>query len=273
MHNLKYNYTLRENAISFLKKKLLAIFKTHSIYPSTGLYDITLKSSNSFPHSSGIASSASAFAALAKIAAQISPTPLPDNEISHYARLGSGSACRSIKNGWALWGKHTRFNNSSDRYAIPYPKSIHKNFNQIQDSIIIVDSGQKAVSSSKGHSLIMNHPFAKNRFEQARQNLATLAIYIENGDWEGFGEIVEWEALTLHALMMSSQPYYILMKPDTLKIIEEVWVWRKETKIPIFFTLDAGANLHLIYQHTDRQKAKAFISSLQKEVIHNELCG
>ena len=239
--------------------------------PEVKLYDITLQSHNSFPHSSGIASSASAFAALAQIAAQLSTIPLSKNEISHYARLGSGSACRSTQNGWSLWGKHTGFAKSSDHYAIPYPKTIHKNFDAIQDSVIIVDSDEKVVSSSQGHRLIENHPFAKNRFKCAHQNLKKLSQSLESGDWETFGKIVETEALMLHAMMMTSNPYYILMAPDTLKIIKSVWTLRKEEKSPLFFTLDAGANIHLIYPYAYREKASSFIESFKRRVVYNEI--
>ena len=110
-----------------------------------------------------------------------------------------------------------------------------------------MDEGQKQVSSTTGHGLMHEHPFAKHRFKQAHTNLDKLITVLEKGDLEGFIEIVEREALTLHAMMMTGQPYFMLMKPDTLSIIEKVWAFRKSTKTPLCFTLDAGANVHLLY--------------------------
>jgi diphosphomevalonate decarboxylase len=110
-----------------------------------------------------------------------------------------------------------------------------------------VDKGEKVVSSTIGHDLMNGHAFAKARFEQAHENLTTLKKALEKGDLETFIKITESEALTLHAMMMTSHPYFILMKPQTLSIIEEIWAFRKETQIPVCFTLDAGANVHLLY--------------------------
>ena len=75
-----------------------------------------------------------------------------------------------------------------------------------------------------------------------------------------YGKITESEALTLHAMMMTSMPYFILMKPNTLEIINRIWKFRKETKIPVCFTLDAGANVHLLYPENTTQKVLDFIN-------------
>ena len=104
-----------------------------------------------------------------------------------------------------------------------------------------------------------NHPYAEKRFEQAHTNLSALKKVLENGNLNEFIKIVESEALTLHAMMMTSMPYFILMKPNTLEIINKIWKFRNETNIPICFTLDAGANVHVLYPENVSETVLQFI--------------
>ena len=104
-----------------------------------------------------------------------------------------------------------------------------------------------------------NHPYAERRFEQAHENLDQLIAIFESGDLEEFIKVVESEALTLHSMMMTSMPYFILMKPNTLQIINAIWKFRNETKIPVCFTLDAGANVHVLYPENDSATVLQFI--------------
>jgi len=215
--------------------------------------DLRIDTHNSFPHSSGIASSASGLSALALCLLDLRQQASGKEEedffrtASHWARLGSGSASRSVYGPLVLWGRHSAFAESNDTYAIPYPDELHPSFNQVGDCILLVEQGQKSVSSSAGHRLMEGHAFAEARFQQAGQNLSALKEILRAGDWEAFGIMLESEALTLHAMMMSSKPYYLLMKPDTLRWIEALWAWRREKALPLYFTLDAGANIHLLY--------------------------
>jgi diphosphomevalonate decarboxylase len=124
---------------------------------------------------------------------------------------------------------------------------------------LLVDKGEKQVSSTVGHDLMHNHPYSEQRFLQAHSNLSKIKSVLENGNLEEFIKIVESEALTLHAMMMSSFPYFILMKPNTLEIINKIWNYRNETKIPVCFTLDAGANVHVLYPENDRVAVLQFI--------------
>ena len=110
-----------------------------------------------------------------------------------------------------------------------------------------------------------NHPFAEQRFSQAHQNLSAIKHVLENGNLDEFIQIVESEALTLHAMMMTSMPYFILMKPNTLEIINKIWKFRNETKIPVCFTLDAGANVHILYPEN--------VSGAVLQFIKDELVG
>lgn len=230
---------------------------------------------NSFPHSSGIASSASGMSALALCLLSLSPEGKAMDEAaffqkaSEWARLGSGSASRSVYGPLGLWGKTADIAESSDEYAIPYAGKVNPIFKDFRDTILLVEKGQKAVSSTAGHGLMKGHPFAKQRFEQAHKNMADLQHFLAKGDLEAFGSLVESEALTLHAMMMTSQPYFILMKPNTLKIIEAVWAFRRETQKPLYFTLDAGANVHMLYPEAIEQEAMEFVNNELKGHLKN----
>jgi diphosphomevalonate decarboxylase len=106
-----------------------------------------------------------------------------------------------------------------------------------------------------------NHPFSKERYRQANQNLKELVAILKSGDLEKFILLTESEALTLHAMMMTSNPYFILMKEGTLSTIEKIWDFRTNSKIPLSFTLDAGANVHLLYPKDYQQSVMNFINS------------
>lgn len=243
------------------KAKIQKFFERIEKYcPYLKDYHFTIDTENTFPHSSGIASSASGMAALAmnimSLEKAINPSITDDyfyQKASFLARLGSGSACRSVKGNVVVWGEHAEIKGSSDLFGVEFPAKIHENFKNYQDTILLVDKGEKQVSSTVGHDLMHNHPFAEQRFAQAHDNLAKIKIVLETGNLDEFIKIVESEALTLHAMMMTSLPYFILMKPNTLEIINKIWRYRNETNIPVCFTLDAGANVHILYPENVRE--------------------
>jgi diphosphomevalonate decarboxylase len=229
-------------------------------------YHFVIRTENTFPHSSGIASSASGMSALAVCVMSLEKELNPDisdeffrKKASFLARLGSGSACRSIEGELVVWGSHPSIEDSSDLYGIPYPSPVHAVFRNYQDTILLVDKGEKQVSSSVGHNLMHGHPFAESRFQQAQNNLSKLTEIFSSGDLDEFIEVVESEALSLHAMMMCSRPYFILMRPNTLQIINRIWEFRKQNGVPVCFTLDAGANVHVLYPEKDRAEVLKFI--------------
>lgn len=233
-----------------------------------GKYIITTE--NTFPHSSGIASSASGFGAIAKclmnLDQQFSQVSSPEQSVkkaSFLARLGSGSACRSLYNGLVVWGKSDEVVGSSDLYATQYSDDdVHSVFKDFNDWVLLIHEGQKSVSSTVGHGLMNTNPYAERRFQEARENFVPLKKILQEGDLEGFIKLVEHEALTLHAMMMMSDPAFILMKTGTLAVINAIWDFRKETGLPLFFTLDAGANVHLLFPNNgEEDKIKAFIET------------
>ena len=234
-----------------------------------GDYSLKVDTVNSFPHSSGIASSASGLSALALCvvdAALALGAPLQESdarrEASILSRLGSGSASRSVYGGLVVWGATHSVPGSHDEYAVPYPHAVHPMFRTFRDVVMLVDVGQKAVSSTAGHALMERHPFAQQRFNQAHQHLSDLQSILRDGDLMPFLDLVESEALTLHGLMMSSQPSYILMRPNTLHIIEAIRAHRLSTGMPIGFTLDAGANVHVLFPAEVEQKAMDFVKQI-----------
>lgn len=249
------------------KPKILTFFERIRDYlPFLRAYHFVIETSNSFPHSSGIASSASGMAALSMCLMDMERQmdPIMDDNLFHakasfLARLGSGSACRSIKGSLVQWGKYEGIPQSSNLYGVQYPFETNPVFENYCDTILLVHKGEKQVSSTVGHQLMHGHPYAQNRFRQAHDNLDKLKPVFADGNLKEFIKIVESEALTLHAMMMTSMPYFILMKPDTLEIINKIWQYREVTKIPICFTLDAGANVHMLYPDNVKDKAQQFI--------------
>lgn len=109
------------------------------------------------------------------------------------------------------------------------------------------------------------NPYAERRFREAHENFAKLKNILKTGDLEGFIKLTEHEALTLHAMMMMSDPAFILMKTGTLEVINKIWDFRRITGLPLFFTLDAGANVHLLFPNDiESDKIKIFI---QQELL------
>lgn len=228
---------------------------------------LIISSSNSFPHSAGIASSASAFSTLAlcllDIELAITGNTLEQEDFhrkaSFLARLGSGSASRSLFGGFVLWGNSTDIENSSDEIAIKISSGIHPVFMTFQDTILIIDDQEKNTSSSVGHELMMDNPYSSIRFESAKRNISKLYKVLTRGTVNDFINIVEYEALSLHAMMLTSYPGYFLMQPKTIEVIKRVRAYRNQTKVPVGFTLDAGPNVHLLYPEKHKKEINSFI--------------
>jgi len=263
----------------FAEKISVYFNKIIDIFPFIKQLDFSIYSKNTFPHSAGIASSASGMSALAlalcDIENQYFNTFATKEEFfqkaSFIARLGSGSACRSIYGGLVSWGKIEEFKNTSDLFGNQVSDDINPIFKDYHDSILIVDSGEKKVSSTIGHNLMKSNPFSQSRFQQASDNMKLLKDALKSGDLDEFNRIVELEALTLHAMMMTSSPYYLLMKPNTVALIEKIWEFRNSTKVPVCFTLDAGPNIHLLYPHKHKNEVQSFVSSTLSELIVGDI--
>lgn len=227
---------------------------------------LKIESHNSFPHSSGIASSASSMSALIMCLLEIKykDGDIDLREASYLSRLASGSAARSVYPTMALWGKTSSLPESSDEYAIPIGEIINPVFKTYHDSILIVSSKEKSVSSRAGHSLMNNHPMAESRYATARKNTEDLLTILKQGDLEGFIRIAESEANQLHDLMATSTPSYTLKETNTIKIIDEILNFRKDTGLPVCYTLDAGPNVHLLYPDSCSDEIHTFIEEVLK---------
>lgn len=254
-------------------------------FPFIHQLDFKIHSKNTFPHSAGIASSASGMSAIALCLCDIERMYFDKfssdekffKKASYFARLGSGSACRSIYGGLVSWGEIEGCRNTSNLFGTQLTNNVDGVFVDFHDSILIVDAAQKKVSSTVGHSLMNSNPFSKGRFQQAANNMQRLLKVLSSGNLEEFVEVVESEALTLHSMMMTSNPYFLLMKPNTISIIEKIWEFRKDTEIQACFTLDAGPNIHLLYPDENKKEVRSFIESelmqftANNTVIHDEV--
>lgn len=246
------------------------------LFPFLKYGHLTIETSNSFPHSSGIASSASAMSALAvalcdlerMISGKSPADSLFYRKASVVSRLGSGSACRSVYPVAAIWGHCEAVDGSSDEWAAGLEGRVHPVFRAFHDDILIISPEEKSVSSSAGHGLMENNPFAPARYRQARERTGKLLDALQDGDLQTFGKITEDEALTLHALMMCSDPSYILMKEGSLSVINLVRQFRMDTRIPLYFTLDAGPNVHLLYPDEFEEPVSQFIAGELRSLCH-----
>ena len=257
------------------------LIDNQAFFPFINQLNLKVESRNSFPHSSGIASSASSMSAFVMCLLDIEYQfagiehqragnfSIVPQKASYFSRLASGSAARSVFPAMALWGKTEAYEGSSDEYAVSLADDIHPVFKTYHDSILIVSGETKSVSSRAGHALMEGNPYAPARYAQANENIKNLLAALRSGDLDTFINITESEALQLHALMMCSSPSFILMKPNTLNIINEIRTFRNETKIPLCFTLDAGPNVHLLYPDSEAKQVVKFI----KKTLSNYCVG
>jgi len=258
----KRNFAFEEKTVKFFDS-------LSEIFPFVNQLKFVIRSKNTFPHSAGIASSASGMSVLATVLCDLERqyfgTLQDENDFlrkaSYIARLGSGSASRSVYGGLVIWGETEDVPETSDFYGFPVNEGIHDVFKNYQDTILLVDAGEKKVSSRVGHGLMKSNPYAGERFSDARKNLSKLLRALRSGDTGTFIRITESEALTLHAMMMTSQPYFLLMKPNTLQIIERIFAFREKTSLPVSFTLDAGPNVHMLYPEMIKTEVKQFIQN------------
>jgi diphosphomevalonate decarboxylase len=202
-----------------------------------------VQSSNNFPSGAGIASSASAFAALTLAAASAAGLNLTEPELSALARLGSGSAARSVPGGFVEWAVGQDGQPESS-YAFSIAPPEHWD---LVDVIAIVSQKQKSVSSTSGHVLARTSPLQDARVAGAAARLQRCRDALLAKDFPRFAEIVEADSNLMHAVMLTSNPSIIYWEPITLAIIKSIRRWRAED-LPVCFTIDAGPNVHCLCQ-------------------------
>ena len=221
---------------------------------------------NTVPESVGIASSASGLAALTLATAKALDLKMSEKELSIYARLGSGSACRSIPDGFVEWEMGI---DNETSYAKQIAPHTHWDISIIT---VVVSDKEKKLSSTKGHEIALASPFFKTRIERNLEpRLALVRQAILEKDFTTFGRELEKEAVELHTICMTSPyedfswhsgAYYWV--PDSLELILKIQEWR-EKGIETYFTLDAGATVHLICLRKDENIVLDQIEKLKND--------
>lgn len=214
-----------------------------------------VKSSNNFPTGSGIASSASAFAALALASSIAAGLELDEAELSRLARTGSGSASRSIPDGFVEWYQG---NDHKTSYSESIAPSNHWN---LVDNIAIVSREHKKTGSTSGHHLAKTSPIQAGRVADAERRLEICRRAVMNKDFTKLAEISEVDSNLLHSVMMTSTPQLIYWNPATINIMKQVQDWRA-SGLDAFYTIDAGPNVHVISPAGQSQKVAAMLREL-----------
>ncbi|NJL54703.1 diphosphomevalonate decarboxylase [bacterium] len=198
-----------------------------------------VESINTFPTGAGIASSASAFAALTLAATQAAGLSLDERELSTLARLGSGSASRSVPSGFVEW--HVG-NTHEDSFAETF---VERNHWTLVDVVAVISGEHKAVTSRAGHISAGTSDLQAARVQGAVSRLQMVKQSILDRDFRQFAEVVELDSNLMHAVMMTSKPPLFYWHPASLALMQQVRAWRSEG-INVCYTLDAGPNVHCI---------------------------
>jgi diphosphomevalonate decarboxylase len=216
-----------------------------------------VSSQNNFPAGAGIASSASAFAALAAAGCAAAGLSLSEKELSALARRGSGSASRSIPEGFVEWQAGTDHDSS---YAFSFAEPGHW---ELVDLVVLISTEHKEVGSTQGHRLADTSPLQSARVEDANRRLKICRKAILERDFPLFAAIVEEDSSLMHAVMMTSKPPLYYWQPGTMEVMQAVEAWR-ESGIPVCFTIDAGPNVHVICLKSEVEKVKRKLNTLER---------
>lgn len=213
-------------------------------------------SENNFPAGAGIASSAAAFAALALSASKAAGLDLSESELSKLSRRGSGSASRSIPSGFVEWqmGK-----SEEDSFAVSIAEPNHWN---LVDCIAVVSSAHKKTGSTEGHAIAGTSPLQNARVADAPRRLEICRNAILNKDFEAFANIIEHDSDVMHAVMMTSNPPLMYWQSATVEIFHQVREWRANG-VAAAYTVDAGANVHVLCLSEQAEAVQKRLSELQ----------
>lgn len=198
-----------------------------------------VESSNNFPTGAGIASSASAFAALSLAASTAAGLNLSEKQLSRLARTGSGSACRSIPSGFVEW---LPGEDDDSSFAISLAGPDHW---ALVDTIAVVSTRHKRTGSSEGHGLAHTSPLQSSRLADAPRRLDLCRSAVCQRDFTTLTQIIEQDSHWMHAVMMTSQPALMYWEPATLRVMQAVAHWRAKG-LAACTTIDAGPNIHVI---------------------------
>lgn len=198
-----------------------------------------VESENNFPMGSGIASSASSFAALSQAASKAAGLDLNERELSRLARRGSGSACRSVPGGFVEW---LPGQDDSSSFAVSIAPAEHWD---LTDCIAIISQEHKETGSQEGHSLAETSLLQSVRVKDAKRRLDVCRGAIIDRDFSTFAEITELDSNLMHSVMLTSRPNLLYWQPATISVMQAV-VELRESGIPACYTIDAGPNVHVL---------------------------
>ena len=249
--HLELNGILQTGSILHRTQQYLDLLR--KIYRVEGFLDI--KSTNNFPISAGIASSASAFAALSTAVVHLFGLQLEQKELSAIARLGSGSACRSIPPGYCEWKTG---NNHEESFATTIAPEHHW---CLWDCIAVIERGVKDVSSTKGHSKAELSPLQHARILDTPRRLNLCRNAIIKKDFNALSKIIEFDSNMMHAVMMTSKPPIMYWHPASLTVMHEVRKMRNKGTAAAF-TLDAGSNVHVICTEDSHENVEIILQNI-----------
>lgn len=216
-----------------------------------------VRSCNNFPQASGLASSASSFAALTLVAVQAicalmhQPEP-PLNIIAQLSRRGSGSSCRSFFSPWALWDNE-------------FVHAINLPYKNLQHQVVVISRDEKAILSSEAHRQVQTSPFYAERPERAEKRLQALIHALNHKNWETAYHITWDEFQDMHHLFETASPAFSYRNDASLQLLKKLQTyWEKKGDGPLI-TMDAGPNIHLLYCPEQQE--------IQQEIQHNILQG
>lgn len=254
--------TINENAAEGVAKE--RVVKHLDIFRNLAKTELKamVVSKNNFPMSSGIASSASGFAALTVACASALNLDLNERELSILARLGSGSACRSIPAGFTEWLTGTC---NDDSYSVSIAPPEHF---EIYDLVVLVKKEKKKILSTEGMQRF--NPYFYARLAEVQENLENIRRAILTKNFQQLGIYTEKDCISMHTVMMNSGLFY--WEPETLKVMKEVWNLRKNN-IKCYFTIDAGPNVHILCLNDDKEKIKERINKLSFEILESKPGG
>jgi diphosphomevalonate decarboxylase len=212
-------------------------------------------SQNNFPTGAGIASSASAFAALSLAASTAAGLNLDEPALSRLARRGSGSACRSIPAGFVEWQAGSD-DDSSYAFSIAPPEHW-----DLMDCIAITNEGHKPITSSEGHKLAITSQLQSGRLEGAAERVKRCRTSILERDFEDFAAVVELDSDLMHAVMMTSNPPLLYWQPATIAVMHAVRAWRK-SGLPVCYSIDAGPNVHVLCQASSAVQVQELLGQI-----------
>lgn len=221
-------------------------------------FHFDLKARNTVPTAAGFASSASGFAALAKAVDGLFGWGLSTRERSILARLGSGSAARSLADGFVEWHAGTAsdgMDSFAERLDVEWP--------ELRVGAVVLCPDEKPIGSREGmRRSVETCEFYREWPGRVAKDLATLKAALAKKDFAALGEVAEANALAMHALMAATRPPIVYALPETVAAMRKIWAAR-ESGLALWFTMDAGPNVKLLFEARDEARVREVFPAMQ----------